>query len=92
MVKHQIVAGPVGHQHIAVGVQNITPGCPHTGPGDIGGNIIGTGGFIRNLHRIQLDAEKAQHDTHQCQQKHCSEFCYSFHVSPPIFPIERTMG
>ena len=92
MIEHQIIAGAIGHQHIAVGIQNIATGGPDSGAGHIGDHITGRRRGIRDLHRIQLDAEKTQHQHHQGQQKHGSYFGYSFHASPPILPMERTSG
>ena len=37
VVEYQVVAGPVGHQHIAVPVQDLTPSGSHAAPCGIGG-------------------------------------------------------
>ena len=59
VVKHQVIAGTVGNQHIAVAVQDLTPGRLDTGDrGKIFG-VIHLAAGLHDLQIIELDGKKA---------------------------------
>ena len=92
VVHHQVITGPVGHQYIAVGVQNVAPGRLDTGQRGKSRNIIGTAAGGNDLHIVEL-AAKGAHDQAKDQQQNTHPFLgYSFHVSPPILPMYRRTG
>ena len=61
IVKHQVVAGPIGHQHIAVPVQNFPTGGRDPAPGGIGGLQTAVGIGVPNLQAIHPESKQAQH-------------------------------
>ena len=92
VVDHQIVTGPIGHQHIAPGIENVAAGCLNTGQRGKGGDVVGTAAGGNDLHIIQLKTKKANDEAEQQQQCTHPGAGHSFHVSPPIFPMDRRMG
>jgi len=68
MVDHQVIACPVAHQHVTVGIQNVAPGGFHTGTGGKGGGIVSAAAGFDHLQVVELEGEKRQHhrkDQHQ---------------------------
>ena len=92
VVDRQVVAGPVGHQHVAVPVQNIAPGSLHPGQGGEGGDIVLVAAGVHHLHLVEPGSVETQHRKEDAQQEPGTEAGHSLHVSPPILPMEMRMG
>ena len=91
-VEHQIVAGPVAHQHHAVAVQNLAPGGADPGDSGIRRARIGLRVRLQNLLGVQPEPKDPQHHGEGQQNGHRPEFCHSFHSWPPILPSHSPRG
>ena len=90
VVDHQVIAGPVGHQQITVGIQNIAPGRLDAGVGCKGCGIIRLAAGLYDLQIIQLEAEEQHHHRKKQNYDLCSKTGYSLHMSPP--PMALSTG
>ena len=86
VVKHQVITGPVTHQHIAVAVQDIAPGGTDGGNGGIDGGVVRVAIGLDDLQGEELTGKHGKHQAEQEQQSNGADAAYSFHVCPPILP------
>ena len=89
VVEHQVIAGAVAHQLIAVTVHHFATGSLHGDIRGIGGGVIGI--TADDLQTKELDAVQGQHQAEHTQQDTGTHTAYSFHNSPPICPIPLAM-
>ena len=87
VVEHQIIAGAVAHQHIAVAVQNIPPGGADGGDGGVGGGVVLFALGVDDLQPEQPSCVKQHHQTEEQKENDGPKAAYSFHVFSPIRPI-----
>ena len=92
MIKHKVIACSVGHQHITVPVQNVTPGSLYTGDCGKGLYIIFSVFAVHHLQSVQLDRKKADRSLKKSNKQADTKAIVSYHVSPPILLIANTMG
>ena len=92
VVHHQVIAGAIAHQHIAVSVQDLAPGGLHAGPGGVGGGVVNHTAGFDDLKVIQTEREETQNGHEQKLDDTGTQLGQSFHVSPPIFSMKRKMG
>ena len=87
VVEHQVVAGPVAHQDVAVAVQNVSPGGADGGDGGVGLLVVGVAFCFNDLQGKELAGEEHQDKGEEHKQQNSTKTAYSFHVLPPIRPI-----
>ena len=87
VVEHQIIAGPVAHQDVAVAVKDITPGGTDGGNGGVFCDVVGVAVCLDDLKIEKLHGEQRQNRNKQNQKQDSAKSAYSFHVVPPIRPI-----
>ena len=92
VVEHQIIAGPVAHQDVAVAVKDITTGGTDGGNGGVFCDVVGVAVCLDDLKVKKLHGEQRQNRTEQNQKQDSAKSAYSFHVVPPIRPILLMSG
>ena len=92
VVDGQVVACPVSRQQITVGIHQIAPDALYPGKGGKGGGIVFTAASFNDLQIIKMRAEKEHHRNKQQNHNTAAESGYSFHISPPIFPMSLHTG
>ena len=68
MVEHQVIAGAVAHQNVAVAVQNVASCRLDTGLGDVNFRIVRVAVGFDDLQPEQAPAEKRQNSAEKQQQ------------------------
>ena len=92
VVQHQVIAGTVSHQHITLSVCDGAPGGTDQCGGGEGGGVVHLSAGLYDLKIVKPSAQKQDQRQDQGQHDHRAETGYSFHVSPPILPMETKMG
>ena len=92
VVEHQVVAGPVADQDIAVAVGDFAPGGLDPGFGGVVFHVVHHAAGFDDLLAVKFQGEKAQHQAKQKQDNAYTESGYSLHVSPPMLLIAEKMG
>ena len=80
VVEHQVIAGPVAHQHVAVSVQDVSPGGTDGGDGGVSGCVVGIAFCFDDLQGEELCGVKKHDKAEYTQQHGRPESGHSFHV------------